>query len=97
MNSGELEPEIMKCFRKCLKIAGSVLDLALQVQLYVEILANLTLCVRFSNDEITEMIRSLVGLIQERRAETALPELVDSQFNGALDYFKKNGLQIPAV
>lgn len=92
-----LEPEIMKCYRKCIKIANSVLDIALQLQLHVETLSSLTLYIRFKNDEITELIQSLVGLIVEKRNESPLSELAQKQFNNTVAFFRKNGIDLPTV
>ena len=94
---GTLEPEILKCFRKCVKISSSLLDSALQLQLYVEILSHLTLYVKYNNSDISELIRQLVSQITERRQESALPELMAAQYTNTLSYLKKSGLEVPVV
>lgn len=92
-----LEPEIVKCFRKCVKISSSLLDNALQLQLYVEILSHLTLYVKYSNTDINDLIGQLVSQINERRQEAALPELMAAQYNNTLIFLKKNGLDIATI
>lgn len=91
---GTLDPEILKCFRKCVKISSSLLDSALQVQLYVEILSHLTLYVKYNNADIAELIRQLVNQIADRRQEAALPELMAAQYDNTIAFFKKNGLDV---
>lgn len=93
---GTLEPEILKCFRKCLKIASSVLDIALQLQLYVEILSHLTLYVRYKNEDIDEIICSLIKQINEKNNDTPLSELANKQFQNSLVFFRKSGMNIGA-
>lgn len=94
---GTLEPEILKCFRKCVKISSSLLDSALQLQLYVEILSHLTLYVKYQNSDITELIRQLVGQITDRRQEAALPELMAAQYANTLTFLQKSGLEVPVL
>lgn len=94
---GTLEPEIIKCFRKCVKISSSLLDSALQLQLYVEILSHLTLYVKYENGDISELIRQLIGQITERRRESALPELMAAQYANSLAFLKKAGIEVPGA
>lgn len=95
-NEGTLEPEILKCFRKCLKIANSVLDIALQLELFTDILSHLTLYVRYNNEDINEIIRSLIIKINEKNNDTPLTELANKQFQNSLTFFQKSGLNIEA-
>jgi len=94
--TGTLEAEILKCFRKCVKISSTLLDSALQLQLYVEILSHLTLYVKYANVDIADLIRQLVAQITERRREVALPELMAAQYSNTVAFLKKNGVDVDA-
>lgn len=95
-----LEAEALKCFRKCIKISSSLLDSALQLQLYVEILSHLTLYVKYGSGDVGELIRGLAGQIAERRAgegaSGSLPEMMVSQLANTLAFLRKSGLEVAA-
>ncbi len=98
-----LEAEALKCFRKCVKISSSLLDSALQLQLYVEILSHLTLYVKFGSADVAELIRGLAAQIAERRAAEgggggggSLPEMMVAQLANTLAYLKKSGIEVVA-
>lgn len=90
----KLEPEIVKCFKKCMKISSTLLDATLQLQLYVEILSNLTLYVKYKHAEINELIHLLASMINDKRKDTALPDLIITQYNNSIKFFEQNGVHI---
>lgn len=87
-----IESELMKCIKKCYKIAANVLDIELQLQLFVEILSHLTLLVRFGDKDIQQIIRQLVDKIEEQSKETALSELIQRQHNNNLLLLKQKNV-----
>ena len=84
--------ECVKCIKKCVKIASSVLDLELQLQLYVEILSHLTLLVDHNNNEVNEIIKSLNEKIEEQKKETEISELIQRQLNNNLAFLKTKNI-----
>jgi vacuolar protein sorting-associated protein 35 len=82
----------IKCIRKCVKISSSVLDLELQLQLYVEILSHLTLLTRFNDKDVEELIRGLISKIEEQRKESTLSELIQRQYSNNLSLLKQKNI-----
>lgn len=91
-----MEAEIVKCFRKCIKLCSALLDATAQLQMYVEIMSFLTLYARFNNDEVNQLTKSLIELIDEKRAETSMPELSAKQYANSLQFFQAAGLVVEA-
>ncbi|CAG2164930.1 unnamed protein product [Oppiella nova] len=87
-----IESDLMKCIKKCYKIASNVLDIELQLQLYVEILSHLTLLLRFNDKDIEELCRQLVEKIDEQSKETALSELIQRQYSNNISLLKHKNI-----
>lgn len=75
-----IEPDGIKCIRKCIKISSSVLDSEVQLQLYVEILSHLTLFVDYDSSEINDIVKLLVTKIHEQGEEVPFSDLIKRQF-----------------
>lgn len=84
----------IKCIKKCVKIASSVLDAELQLQLYVEILSHMSLLISFKNEEIEEMIKGLVSKVEEQKKETTFSELIERQYFNNLAVFRAKKLLV---
>ena len=82
----------MKCIKKCYKITANVLDIELQLQLFVEILSHLSLLIRFGDKDIEQIIRQLVDKIDEQSKETALSELIQRQYNNNVLLLKQKNI-----
>lgn len=80
-------PEAVKWIQKCFKIASAVLDLEVQLQLFIEILAHLTILVDCASDEISSLVKQLVEKIEEQRQETPMSDLIERQYYNSLDIF----------
>lgn len=88
-SSKSIEPDGIKCVRKCIKISSSVLDSEVQSQLYVEILSHLTLWVDFNSNEVHEIVKSLVAKIYEQKEEEVpFSDLIERQFQNNVSLFK---------
>lgn len=88
----KLENEFFKCFRKCDRIASTLLDTSQQVQLYIEILSQLTMYLSYENgSEVQALIDSLFATIEEKKQNAVLPELVSTQLDNTMKYLKKKG------
>lgn len=60
--------------------------------MYVEIMSFMTLYVRFNNDEVNQLIKSLIELIDQKRAETSMPELTTKQYANSIQFYQTAGL-----
>ncbi|KAI1286921.1 Vacuolar protein sorting-associated protein 35 [Halotydeus destructor] len=79
----------VKCVKKCIKISSTVLDLELQLQLYVEILSHLTLLVKYQSNDLGDLVTGLIDKIEEQRKETTLSELIERQYLNNSSLLKK--------
>jgi vacuolar protein sorting-associated protein 35 len=89
--SNSIETDGIKCIKKCIKISSTVLDMELQLQLYVEILSHLTLLVNFKNKDVEDIVGQLIEKIDEQRQETTLSELIERQYFNNLSLLRNDG------
>jgi len=88
----KIENDAIKCIKKCVKIATTLMDTELKIQLFVEILSHLSLLVKYKNEEIEAMIREMIEKINEQKKEVTLSELTEKQFVKNVAFFKNKGL-----
>ena len=89
-DNNRIESEFTKCIKKCYKIAVNVLDVELQLQLFVEIVSHLTLVSKLGDKDIEQVIKQLVQKIDEQSKETALSELIQRQYDNSLNVLRVN-------
>lgn len=84
----------IKCIKRSIKTAMSVLDSELQLQLLVEILSHLTLltgCAK-STPEVVDITKQVSDKIEELKLETRLNELFSKSYDNSVTYLKQKGL-----
>lgn len=80
--------DMVKCVKKCDKIAASLMDEELRLQLCVEIFSHLTLMVDLDHPDIKTLILDMHKNIKELQKETNMSELIETQYNNMLKFFR---------
>ncbi|XP_015795214.2 vacuolar protein sorting-associated protein 35 [Tetranychus urticae] len=89
-----ISPEAIKCIKKCVKIASSMMDNDLKLQLYIEILAHITLLVSQENQELLEQMKDLNEKILEQKNEVILSESLEKQYNATLNFLQSQNISL---
>ncbi|XP_074595818.1 vacuolar protein sorting 35 [Brevipalpus obovatus] len=86
--------KVLKIVDKCEKIASSLMDDELKLQLFVEIFTHLTLISAISEADIQKQVMSINQKITELRKESNMSELIENQYNNMLTFFKNKKLVV---
>lgn len=86
--------KVLKIVEKCEKIASSLMDDELKLQLFVEIFTHLTLISAVSEADIQKQVMSINQKIIELKKESNMSELIENQYNNMLTFFKNKKLLV---